>query len=127
MPKFDPRRDPPYFAVIQRTAPEGSNAGQFMDASEKLIGLAAAEVGFMGIEDHLPHDGVMYTACYWRDAKALKRWREDAPNHLPPTVDIEQLVCFEGCFWYWLDDVFDAKSRAVDENVVEVSFGEKAA
>ncbi len=127
MSKFDPRRDPPYFAVIQRSPPTGANAGQFMDASEKLIGLAAAEIGFLGIEEHLYTDGNEYTACYWRDAKALKRWREDLPNHVPPTVDIEQIICFEGCLWHWLDDVFDAKSRATDETVVEVSFGERAA
>ena len=126
MSKFDPRRDPPYFAVLQRTPPAGANAGQFMDASEKLIGLAAAEIGFLGIEDHF-HDGMVYTACYWREASSLKRWREDLPNHIPPTVDLEQIICFEGCFWHWLDDVFEAKSRATEETVVEVSFSEKAA
>lgn len=127
MSKFNPQRDPPYFAVLLRSPPKGVNAGQFMDAGEKLIGLAAAEIGFMGIEEHLYYDGMQYTACYWREASALKRWREDVPNHLPPTVDIAGLICFEGCLWHWLDDVFDAKSRAEHDTVVEVSFGEKAA
>ena len=35
MAKFDPRRDPPYFAVINRTAPAGLDAGQFMERLDR--------------------------------------------------------------------------------------------
>lgn len=127
MSKFNPRRDPPYFAVLLRTPTKGVNAGQFLDAGERMIGLAAAEIGFMGIEDVIHTDGMEYTICYWREATALKRWREYVPNHVPPTVNIDSIICFEGCLWHWLHDVFDAKSRAEEETVVEVSFGERAA
>ena len=64
MAKFDPRRDPPYFAVINRTTPDGIDAGQFMDAGEKMIGLAAAEPGFLGIEEVTDESGNAYTVCY---------------------------------------------------------------
>lgn len=92
-----------------------------------MIGLAAAEIGFMGIEDVIHTDGIEYTICYWKEARALQQWREDAPNHIPPTVTIDSIVCFEGCLWHWLHDVFDARERAENETVVEIAFGERAA
>lgn len=127
MAKFDPRRDPPYFAVINRTAPAGLDAGQFMDAGEKMVGLAAAEPGFLGIEDVTDDSGNAYTVCYWDRVQSLRRWRGDLANHIPPKISPDQVVCFEGCYWHWLRDVFDAIARVDRGNVVEVVFGKVAA
>lgn len=127
MSKFDPTRDPPFFAVLRRTPPEGADAGQFIDAGERLIGLAAAEPGFMGIEDVVDDDGTEYTVCYWTRATSLRRWKEDLHNHVPPKIDTAKVVCFDGCLWHWLEDVFDAASRAERDNVVVASFGDVAA
>lgn len=127
MSKFDPRRDPPYFAVINRTPPAGLDAGQFLDAGEKMIGLAAAEPGFLGIEDIIDETGNAYTVCYWDRVQSLQRWRGDLVNHIPPKIDAARVVCYEGCYWHWLRDVFDAISRIDRSNVVEVAFGEAAA
>ena len=127
MAKFDPRRDPPYFAVINRTTPAGLDAGQFMDAGEKMIGLAAAEPGFLGIEEVADESGNAYTVCYWDRVQSMRRWRGDLVNHIPPKIDPAQVVCYEGCYWHWLRDVFDAIARVERDNVVQVSFGEVAA
>ncbi|MGJ3258879.1 MAG: antibiotic biosynthesis monooxygenase family protein [Rhodospirillales bacterium] len=127
MATFDPRRDPPYFAVINRTPPAGLDAGQFLDAGEKMIGLAAAEPGFLGIEDVTDEHGNAYTVCYWDRVQSLRRWRGDLANHIPPKIDATQVVCYEGCYWHWLRDVFDAIARVDRSNVVEVAFGEVAA
>jgi len=127
MAKFDPRRDPPYFAVINRTPPTGLDAGQFHDAGERIIGLAAAEPGFLGIEEVRDENGNDYTVCYWDRVQSMRRWRGDVANHIPPKISPEHVVCFEGCYWHWLRDVFDAISRVDRSNVVEVTFGERAA
>jgi len=127
MSKFDPRRDPPYFAVLLRTTPPGMDAGQFLDAGERMIGLAAAEPGFLGIEE-LRDDEADYTVCYWDRADSLKRWRGELQDRIPPKLNADDIVCFEGCLWHWLEDVFDARSRADEaaDNVV-VAFGGAAA
>jgi hypothetical protein len=127
MSKFDPRRDPPYYAVIARSAAKGTDIGQFLDAGERLIGMAAAEPGFLGIEEAVAPDGTPYTVCYWDRPTALRRWRQDIVNHIPPKVDPDALVCFEGCMWHWLDDIFDAIARVDRENVQVVDFGNRAA
>tara|TARA_R110000787_G_scaffold239367_4_gene345560 strand:- start:47407 stop:47790 length:384 start_codon:yes stop_codon:yes gene_type:complete len=127
MARFDPRRDPPYFAVIGRTAPPGIDAGQYMDAGERSIGRAAAEPGFLGIEEVIdPHDQA-FTVCYWRKPESLRRWREELPDHLPPKISADSLVHFEGCFWHWLDNVFEAVARVERDNIVQIPLGERAA
>ncbi len=131
MSKFDPRRDPPYYAVISREAPHGVDAGQFLDSGERLIGRAAAEPGFLGIEETNGPDGTPYTVCYWSRPQALRRWRAEAADHTPPSVDLDTLICFEGCLWHWLTDVFDAVARRdqqpATQNVMELKPKERAA
>ena len=127
MAKFDPIRDPPFFAVLSRTPPPGSDAGQFLDAGEQMIGLAAVEPGFLGIEDVTDDTGNAYTVCYWDRAPSLKRWRSELADHIPPKIKADDIVCFEGCYWHWLNSVFDAVARVERDNVVAVSFGAVAA
>lgn len=126
MANFDPERDPPYFAVLSRTPPVGIDAGQFLDAGERMIGLAAAEPGFLGIEE-LWHNGEHYVACYWDRVHALRRWRAELADHVPPSVDVDKIVCFEGCYWHWFEDVFDAVARVERDNVVVADFGKAVA
>ncbi len=127
MAKFDPRRDPPYYAVLSRTPPAGIDAGQFLDAGERMIGLAAAEPGFLGIEEITDPDGEAYTVCYWSRPQSLRRWRSEVSNHIPPKIDAGNIICFEGCYWHWLNDVFEAVARVDRENIIPVQFGERAA
>ncbi len=127
MSKFDPTRDPPYYAVLSRCPPPGANAGQFLDAGERMIGLAAAEPGFLGIEETSGPDGTPYTVCYWRKPTSLRRWREEIQDNIPVGIDVNDIVCFEGCLWHWLTDVFDAVARADTSNVVTLHKAEEAA
>ncbi len=127
MAKFNPRRDPPYYAVISRKTPPGLDAGQYLDAGEQMIGLAAAEPGFMGIEDVTDADGTPYTVCYWSRPQSLRRWRSEAKNHIPPKINPDDVICFEGCYWHWLTDIFEAVARVDRENIVAVQFGSQAA
>lgn len=127
MAKLNPRRDPPYYAVINRTTPPGLDAGQYLDAGEQMIGLAAAEPGFLGIEDVTDPEGLPYTVCYWSRPQSLRRWRSEVTNHIPPKINTDDIICFEGCYWHWLTDIFEAVSRVDRENIVSVKFGKQAA
>ncbi len=118
--------DPPYFAVLNRTAPKGVDAGQYLDAGEMMIGLAAAEPGFLGIEEII-RDGAKYTVCYWDRASAIQQWRKSVAQRVPARVDADSIVCHEGCLWPWLADAFDAVQRAERSNVVEYDFTIRAA
>lgn len=126
MSKFDPRRDPPYYAVISMAPPPGVDAGQFLDAGQRLIGMAAAEPGFLGIEETSGPDGTPYTVCYWSRPTALSRWRSDLANHVPPKIDPDSLVCFEGCLWHWLADVFEAIARVDRSDKIAVAYDDAA-
>lgn len=126
MSKFDPRRDPPYYAVINHTAPPGVDVGQFLDAGQRLIGMAAAEPGFMGIEETKGPDGTPYTVCYWDRPSALRRWRTSLAGHVPPKIDVDAVVCFEGCLWHWLEDVFEAIARVDRGEKVIVAYDDTA-
>ena len=127
MAQFDPRRDPPYYSVLSRTPRAGIDAGQFLDAGEKMIGLAAAEPGFLGIEEIADHEGEAYTVCYWSKPQSLRRWRSEVSQHIPPKIDANNIICFEGCYWHWLNNVFEAVARVDRENIIPVQFGKRAA
>ena len=127
MAKFDPRRDQPFYAVLSRTPPPGIDAGQFLDAGEQMIGLAAVEPGFLGIEEVTDADDTAYTVCYWDRAQSLRRWHSELSEHIPPKINASDIVCFEGCYWHWLTSIFDAVSRIERDNIVAVSFGSVAA
>ncbi len=113
-----PKR-PPYYAVVSRSPRPGVDAGQFLDAGEMLVGLAAAEPGFLGVEymDD-PNGSGAYTVCYWDRPHAIQSWRNYAAERIPVRIQIDDIVCHEGCLWPWLHDVFDAVNRRDEETIV---------
>ena len=119
-------QEPPFFAVLSRTAPAGVDAGQFLDAGEMMVGLAAAEPGFLGIEQII-RDGEKYTVCYWDRANAVRQWRTSARDRVPVRVDTDDIVCIVGCLWPWLEDPFDAVTRTERDIVVAYDFAVRAA
>lgn len=69
---------PPYYAVIfssERT--EGDNG--YSDMSEKMVALASAQDGFLGMDT--ARAGIGITVSYWRDLDSIKKWRENS-DHL---------------------------------------------
>lgn len=68
---------PPYYAIIfSSTRTEGDNG--YSEMSEKMIGLASKQDGFLGIES--ARDGLGITVSYWKDLESVKKWRENT-NH----------------------------------------------
>lgn len=102
---------PPYYAVlIHRPSPE-TDARLHLETLERLVGVAAAEPSFLGIEDTADGTGERFTVCYWQEAAALRRWHQDALRFLPAGMAAEALIGPTGCFWPWLTSIQEAQSR----------------
>jgi hypothetical protein len=102
---------PPYYAVLQHRPAPGVDVMLHLDAVERLVGLAASEPSFLGVEDVEDEWGESFTICYWREAAALRRWLRDAPDRLPMEIAMESAVGATGCLWPWLRDVQEAQVR----------------
>jgi heme-degrading monooxygenase HmoA len=73
---------PPYYAVVfssQRMAadPEGYEA-----AAERMVELAQAQPGFLGVESVRGPDGFGITVSYWQSEDSIRRWREHAEHQV---------------------------------------------
>jgi hypothetical protein len=104
-----------YYAVIRHDPPFGINAHVFDEAVEKLTNLSLAEIGFKHIEKHQDKAGYHYSIIYWHAATAIRPWLKSAQMELPETVRVTDIVIDTGCFWPWLNTVFDARARGVAE------------
>ncbi len=67
----------PYFAVIftsQRAADEGDAYAQ---AAARMVELASARPGFLGVESARDGDGLGITVSYWANEAAIAGWKCD--------------------------------------------------
>lgn len=75
MSRFAPLPTPPYYAVIftaQRTdVDQGYGA-----MADKMVDLAAAQPGYIGIETTRDEAGLGITVSYWADEAALLNWKQ---------------------------------------------------
>jgi heme-degrading monooxygenase HmoA len=70
---------PPYFAVIfssQRTPGDRGYAAM----AERMIELARAQPGFLGVEGARDADGFGITVSYWKDEAAIAAWKANAEH-----------------------------------------------
>ncbi|TVY11733.1 antibiotic biosynthesis monooxygenase family protein [Paenibacillus cremeus] len=69
--------EPPYYAVIftsERTA--GDNGYSAM--GDRMVGLASAQPGFLGVESVRDEQGVGITVSYWASLEAIAHWKQHA-------------------------------------------------
>ena len=75
MTRFAPLPEPPYYAVIftaqRREGDQGYGA-----MADRMVELAAAQPGYIGIESTRDADGLGITVSYWQDEAALKAWKQ---------------------------------------------------
>lgn len=71
--------DPPYYAVIfssQRTAVDDG----YGETADRMVELASAQPGFLGIESARGADGFGITVSYWESEEAIANWRAHAEH-----------------------------------------------
>lgn len=70
---------PPYYAVIftsQRTAGDGGYGAM----AERMVELAQAQPGFLGVESARDEAGFGITVSYWRDEASIAAWKAHAEH-----------------------------------------------
>jgi heme-degrading monooxygenase HmoA len=75
---------PPYYAVIfssQRS--DGDDGDDGYDATaERMVELASAQPGFLGVESTRGADGFGITVSYWASEEAIAAWKAHAEHRL---------------------------------------------
>ena len=67
----------PYYAVIfTSTKIEAEN--NYADVANRMVELAAAQQGFMGVESARNEIGI--TVSYWENLEAIKNWKNNAEH-----------------------------------------------
>lgn len=74
--RVDFPHEPPYYAVIfcsQRTdaAPDDG----YGPMADRMVALAAAQPGYLGVESARGEDGLGITVSYWRGLEDIRAWR----------------------------------------------------
>jgi heme-degrading monooxygenase HmoA len=68
---------PPYYAVIFSSTRTERNNG-YSEMANEMVELAKEQDGFLGVESARNELGI--TVSYWRDVKAIKKWKENAEH-----------------------------------------------
>lgn len=73
---------PPYYAVIFTSVRPGTDTDDdgYAEASRRMLELAAAQPGFLGVETAREGEGI--TVSYWRDEASIAAWREQADHRV---------------------------------------------
>ncbi|HEU0152298.1 MAG TPA: antibiotic biosynthesis monooxygenase [Arenimonas sp.] len=73
---------PPYFAVIFTNQRADGGDAAYVATADRMVELAAAQPGFLGVESVRGADGLGITVSYWRDEAAIQAWRRHGEHTL---------------------------------------------
>jgi heme-degrading monooxygenase HmoA len=73
---------PPYYAVIFTSLRTEEDGPGYEAMAQRMVELAAAQPGFLGIESARGDDGVGITVSYWTSLDAIRAWREHAEHRV---------------------------------------------
>lgn len=71
--------EPPYYAVIFTSLRTSQEEG-YGDTAERMVALAAAQPGFLGVE--AARSGLGITVSYWESLEAIRHWKMNAEHLL---------------------------------------------
>jgi heme-degrading monooxygenase HmoA len=72
---------PPYYAVVFSSLHTHSDP-EYGRTADRMVELAAAQPGFLGVESTRGPDGFGITVSYWADLQAIAAWRAHAEHRL---------------------------------------------
>ena len=81
--------EPPYFAVIfssQRTAGDQGYSAM----AERMVELAKAQPGFLGVESAREAEGFGITVSYWQDEASIAAWKAHAEHAVAQRLGRDQ-------------------------------------
>jgi heme-degrading monooxygenase HmoA len=71
---------PPYYAVVFSSCRNDDDPEGYVAAAERMIELARAQPGFLGVESVRGTDGFGITVSYWESEASIRAWREHAEH-----------------------------------------------
>jgi heme-degrading monooxygenase HmoA len=71
---------PPYYAVVFTSRRTEAEAQEYEAAAQRMLALAAAQPGFLGVESARGADGVGITVSYWASLEAVHAWGRHAEH-----------------------------------------------
>ncbi|MBX9927358.1 MAG: antibiotic biosynthesis monooxygenase [Gemmatimonadaceae bacterium] len=77
--RFARTPEPPYYAVVftsQRTDGEQGHGA----TAERMVELARAREGFLGVESARDAEGLGITVSYWSSLEAIRAWKADTEH-----------------------------------------------
>src|SRR5207237_9643556 len=80
--RLRPLPHPPYDAVILTSARAAADDAGYAAAAERMVELASARPGFLGIESVRGAAGVGITVSYWRTLEDIDGWRKEVEHRL---------------------------------------------
>lgn len=74
--------DPPYYAVVFTSVRAPVDPNAYAAMADRMVKLASAQPGFLGVESVRDEQGVGITVSYWSSLAAIRNWREDAEHQV---------------------------------------------
>lgn len=74
------RLTPPYFAVIFTNQRTGSDEEGYGRMAARMVELASAQPGFLGIESVRNPEGLGITVSYWASEEDIAAWHRNAEH-----------------------------------------------
>jgi heme-degrading monooxygenase HmoA len=81
---------PPYYAVLFTSRRTAGDEEGYAAVAERMVELASAQPGFLGIESVRGADGVGITISYWDSLDAVRRWGEHVEHRLAQQLGRER-------------------------------------
>jgi heme-degrading monooxygenase HmoA len=79
--------EPPYYAVIFTSLRTPGDAG-YAAMSERMVALAKAQPGFLGLESAREDVGI--TVSYWTDLDSIRAWKANSEHLQAQTLGHQQ-------------------------------------
>ena len=73
---------PPYHAVVFTSLRTEADAEGYAAMAERMVELAAAQPGFLGVESVRDADGRGITVSYWDSLEAIQHWGRHAEHRI---------------------------------------------
>ena len=71
---------PPYYAVIFSSRRSTQDDAGYVQASQRMLEVAAQQSGFLGAESSRDADGFGITVSYWTDEAAISGWKTQSEH-----------------------------------------------
>jgi len=75
-----PTPEPPYYAVLFTSLRTSADDDEYNRTAERMIELAAAQPGFLGVEHARSADGMGITISYWGSVENIRSWQQNAEH-----------------------------------------------